>query len=268
MNGKVLKHNVQTTHKVYKELELINDKLEAQVCELGQTLKLAEQQVELTSKHVGLVGDFLSIEQSEFMQRSRHTQLEREHEAVKDLLKQVEDELRQYKAQPIDLKEIRQETLNDCTKEELHDWCIFFMRKRDEAIAKLVQAEAQERADQQEQDRLHEQYNKVLGAIDEGLVEDDATLAAASVTEMHATINRLRDENTDLQHRVTRYDAEMRELVRLRGLIGALPLRTEDQIQRLRERMMTGRDSFAFEGGYGEELSNALATLLRERQTI
>mgnify|MGYP001581680997 CR=1 FL=1 len=89
MSSKVLKHNVQITHKVYKELELINDKLEAQVCELGQTLKLAEQQVELTSKHVGLVGDFLSIEQSEFMQRSRHTQLEREHEAVKDLLKQV-----------------------------------------------------------------------------------------------------------------------------------------------------------------------------------
>ena len=37
-------------------------------------------------------------------------------------------------------------------------------------------------------DRLREQYNKVLGAIDEGLVEDDATLAAASVTEMHAKI--------------------------------------------------------------------------------
>ena len=41
---------------------------------------------------------------------------------------------------------------------------------------------------EQERDLLREQYNKVLGAIDEGLVEDDATLAAASVTEMHAKI--------------------------------------------------------------------------------
>ena len=55
---------------------------------------------------------------------------------------------------------------------------------RDRRQAKLAQVE-------QERDHLREQYTKVLVAIDEGLVEDDADLAAASVTEMHATINHL-----------------------------------------------------------------------------
>ena len=49
-----------------------------------------------------------------------------------------------------------------------------------------------------EMDRLREQYNKVLGAIDEGLVEDDATLAAASVTEMHAKVEWLQDRVEEL----------------------------------------------------------------------
>ena len=123
---------------------------------------------------------------------------------------------------------------------------------------------------EQERDRLREQYNKVLGAIDEGLVEDDATLAAASVTEMRATINRLRDENTDLQHRVTRYDAEMRELVRLRGLIRALEAaaRAVDGAWSVDPTQPLPVYMDCIDTDRLLRLREALAALLRERQTI
>ena len=119
-----------------------------------------------------------------------------------------------------------------------------------------------------ERDRLREQYNKVLGAIDEGLVEDDATLAAASITEMHATINRLRDENTDLQHRVTRYDAEMYELVRLRGLIGVIE---KGLLEIASDCEEVSRNAVVEKGERRAWLAmkhkaDALTTLLRERQ--
>ena len=156
---------VEDRKRVYESLEqrmAERDTLEAQVRELEQAFKSAEEQVKLTSKYVGLVGNFFSIGQSEFMQRSIHTQLE------------------------------------------------------------------------QERDRLREQYNKVLGAIDEGLVEDDATLAAASVTEMHATISSLR------------------------GLIGALPKLEPFQVAGLCSDLQRY---------WGKQTTDPLAALLRERQT-
>lgn len=148
----------------------------------------------------------------------------------------------------------------------------------------------------QERDRLREQYNKVLVAIDEGLVEDDADLAAASVVEMQATITRLHEvvgdsseylcEKCNCVHpsmgtsllqpcpncgnMMLPSSRNVREISRLRGLIGALPLSGSV----IGVIMKHGDPHWDVVGKnvlmrcWSQTTADALAALLREKQTI
>ena len=112
-----------------------------------------------------------------------------------------------------------------------------------------------------ERDRLAEKVRELEGELP-GKLKGERALADEQIRCFHEQAvnaeqerDRLRRENNDLQRCVTGYDGEMRELVRLRGLIGALPLYGDNyDYDLLVIKQWEGAD--------------ALAGLLKERQKL
>ena len=147
----------------------------------------------------------------------RIKELEQERDRLAEKVRELEGEL------PGKLKGER--ALADEQIRCFHEQAINVEQECDRLRAELIvwkhSAKSQD-ALADENERLREQYNKVLGAI--------------SVTEMHATINRLR------------------------GLIEALPAMTHAQLGAAIEAL--------FEESWPSSFSTALAALLKARQEM